>query len=165
MLPLAYGGVVNTSLVVHGTVNVRVVDVSVMPMSVSGAWRFDVLVLIIYWRFFVLAAHTMATAYGIAERAADLIKATYGAPSASTDGSTTDSGSSSSPSGSDSGNKSNNNVATTSTLSTGTKIAIGAGSAVAAIALIAVRSLCVSHYLGLICVLAGPSPSPPPQRK
>ncbi|KAJ7880951.1 hypothetical protein B0H13DRAFT_938112 [Mycena leptocephala] len=52
MLPLAYGGVVNTSLVVHGTVNVRVVDVSVMPMSVS--------------------AHTMATAYGIAERAATL---------------------------------------------------------------------------------------------
>ncbi|KAJ7821221.1 alcohol oxidase [Mycena olivaceomarginata] len=63
MLPLSLGGVVNTTLVVHGTTNVRVVDVSVMPMSVS--------------------AHTMATAYGVAEHAADLIKATYGAPIAS----------------------------------------------------------------------------------
>ncbi|KAJ7302098.1 glucose-methanol-choline oxidoreductase, partial [Mycena albidolilacea] len=53
MMPLALGGVVNTTLVVYGTANVRVVDVSVVPLNPS--------------------AHTMATAYGIAERAADLI--------------------------------------------------------------------------------------------
>lgn len=39
MLPLSLGGVVNTTLVVHGTTNVRVVDVSVMPMSVSGTFE------------------------------------------------------------------------------------------------------------------------------
>jgi choline dehydrogenase len=38
MLPLAYGGVVNTSLVVYGTTNLRVVDVSVVPMIVAGAF-------------------------------------------------------------------------------------------------------------------------------
>ncbi|KAJ7724738.1 hypothetical protein DFH07DRAFT_854638 [Mycena maculata] len=111
MLPLEYGGVVNTSLIVYGTSNLRVVDVSIVPMSLS--------------------AHTMATAYGIAERAADLIKATYGGVSA-TNTSTSSPGSSSSPSTS-----SNNDTASTSTLSTGTKIGIAAGSAVAAVALIA----------------------------
>lgn len=38
MMPLALGGVVNTTLVVYGTANVRVVDVSVVPLSPSGAW-------------------------------------------------------------------------------------------------------------------------------
>ncbi|KAF7352213.1 hypothetical protein MVEN_01184600 [Mycena venus] len=61
----------------------------------------------------------MATAYGVAERAADLIKATYGAPITSSDNSSsTDSG-------------------LISALSTGTKVAIGAASGVAALALIA----------------------------
>ncbi|KAJ7784207.1 hypothetical protein B0H16DRAFT_291615 [Mycena metata] len=59
MMPLAYGGVVDTRLVVYGTTNLRVVDVSIVPIS--------------------MAAHTMATAYGVAERAADLIKAAHGA--------------------------------------------------------------------------------------
>ncbi|KAJ6602071.1 hypothetical protein DFH09DRAFT_1270828 [Mycena vulgaris] len=120
MIPLALGGVVNTTLVVYGTANVRVVDVSVVPLSPS--------------------AHTMATAYGIAERAADLIKATYGASiptansSTSANGSTTDSGS-------DSGSSSSNTAPHKSTLSTGTKAAIGAASGVAAIAVIALLVL------------------------
>ncbi|KAJ7804490.1 hypothetical protein B0H14DRAFT_2612275 [Mycena olivaceomarginata] len=36
ILPLSLGGVVNTSLVVYGTTNLRVVDVSVVPLSVSS---------------------------------------------------------------------------------------------------------------------------------
>ncbi|KAJ7896315.1 hypothetical protein B0H14DRAFT_3853704 [Mycena olivaceomarginata] len=117
MMPLALGGVVNTTLVVYGTANVRVVDVSVVPLNPS--------------------AHTMATAYGIAERAADLIKATYGAAIPS-NGSTSDSGSSS---GSNSGSSSSNTPSHKSKLSTGTKAAIGAASGVAAIAVIAVLVL------------------------
>ncbi|KAJ6515246.1 hypothetical protein C8R45DRAFT_203429 [Mycena sanguinolenta] len=114
MLPLSMGGVVNTSLVVYGTTNVRVVDVSVVPLSLS--------------------AHTMTAAYGIAERAADLIKAMYGAQltSASTTGSTTTSSSS-------------DGATRLSSLSTGAKVAIGAGSGVAAIGLIAALILMRSH--------------------
>ncbi|KAJ7167840.1 hypothetical protein C8R46DRAFT_898201 [Mycena filopes] len=119
MLPLAYGGVVDTKLVVYGTTNLRVVDVSVVPMSVS--------------------AHTMATAYGVAERAADLIKAAHAAVPSS---STTTGANSSASSGSGSSSSSNNNDATTkSTMSTGTKAAIGAASGAAALALLAVHSL------------------------
>ncbi|KAJ6532258.1 hypothetical protein DFH09DRAFT_1182534 [Mycena vulgaris] len=119
MLPLEYGGVVNTSLVVYGTTNLRVVDVSVLPLHV--------------------AAHTMGTAYGIAERAADLIKAAHGAVSTS---STSSAGSSqSSGSSSSGGNSSNDTTTKSSTLSTGTKIAIGAASGVAALALLAVLIL------------------------
>nr|QFZ88923.1 glucose oxidase [Basidioascus sp.] len=57
MLPLENGGVVNTSLIVYGTSNVRVVDASVMPLEIS--------------------AHLMASTYGIAEKAADIIKTHY----------------------------------------------------------------------------------------
>jgi len=121
MMPLALGGVVNTTLVVYGTANVRVVDVSVVPLSLS--------------------AHMMATAYGISERAADLIKATYGAAIPSVNGSTPDPGSSS---GSNSGSSSSNTATHKSTLSTGTKAAIGAASSVAAIALIA--ALILVHH-------------------
>ncbi|KAJ7682021.1 hypothetical protein DFH06DRAFT_971575 [Mycena polygramma] len=117
MLPLSLGGVVDTTLKVYGTTNVRVVDVSIAPMSLS--------------------AHTMATTYGIAERAADLIKAKYGAVIVSS----SSAGANPSSSGSTSSSNTNtNDEATASTLSTGTKVAIGAGSAVAAVALIAVRS-------------------------
>lgn len=54
MLPRELGGVVDTDLKVYGTTNLRVVDAGVMPM--------------------VLGAHLQAAVYGIAERAADIIK-------------------------------------------------------------------------------------------
>jgi choline dehydrogenase-like flavoprotein len=54
MMPREMGGVVDASLRVYGTGNVRVVDASVMP--------------------FITRGDTMATVYGIAEKAADLIK-------------------------------------------------------------------------------------------
>ncbi|KAJ6515224.1 hypothetical protein C8R45DRAFT_202843 [Mycena sanguinolenta] len=137
MLPLSMGGVVNTSLVVYGTTNVRVVDVSIVPLSVS--------------------AHTMATAYGVAEHAADLIKAAYGAPilASSNGSSTTDSGSSGS--GSTTGDQSSNNLTTTkSGMSTAAKAGIGAAAGVAAIALLAVRYFSlrgVPIFLLLTCSL------------
>ncbi|GAB1528492.1 hypothetical protein RhiTH_011686 [Rhizoctonia solani] len=66
MLPLDMGGVVDTTLRVYGTTNVRVIDASVMPIHVT--------------------AHTMAPAYAIAEYGADIIKMAYWPvpPSAST---------------------------------------------------------------------------------
>ncbi|KAL2126445.1 hypothetical protein VTI74DRAFT_892 [Chaetomium olivicolor] len=54
MMPLALGGVVSSRLVVYGTANVRVVDAGVMPL--------------------VVGAHLQAGVYGVAEKAADLIK-------------------------------------------------------------------------------------------
>lgn len=54
MLPRAMGGVVDASLKVYGTSNVRVVDASIMPFQVSG--------------------HLTSTLYAVAERAADIIK-------------------------------------------------------------------------------------------
>ncbi|KZV83816.1 alcohol oxidase [Exidia glandulosa HHB12029] len=58
MLPRELGGVVNPRLVVYGTSNLRVADVSILPM--------------------ILGTHLMATAYAIGERAADFIKEDYG---------------------------------------------------------------------------------------
>ncbi|KAJ6530887.1 hypothetical protein B0H10DRAFT_2221275 [Mycena sp. CBHHK59/15] len=53
MLPLDKQGVVSPELKVYGTTNLRVVDVGIIPIH--------------------LATHTHATAYVIAEKAADLI--------------------------------------------------------------------------------------------
>ncbi|KZV86926.1 alcohol oxidase [Exidia glandulosa HHB12029] len=58
MLPKEFGGVVSPRLVVYGTSNLRVADVSILPM--------------------ILGTHLMATAYAIGERAADFIKEDYG---------------------------------------------------------------------------------------
>lgn len=54
MLPKEDGGVVDANLIVYGTKNLRVVDASIIPIQLS--------------------AHTQATVYAIAEKAADLIK-------------------------------------------------------------------------------------------
>lgn len=55
MMPREMGGVVDSQLRVYGTKNLRVVDASIMPYTTR--------------------ANTMATVYGIAEKAADIIKA------------------------------------------------------------------------------------------
>ncbi|KAM5534074.1 hypothetical protein V8D89_012255 [Ganoderma adspersum] len=57
MMPQEDGGVVDPELRVYGTSNVRVVDASVLPLQ--------------------LAAHTQATVYAIAEKAADILKRHY----------------------------------------------------------------------------------------
>lgn len=54
-MPKDIGGVVDTSLKVYGTSNVRVVDASIIPFQVCG--------------------HLQSTIYAVAERAADIIKA------------------------------------------------------------------------------------------
>ncbi|KAL5113210.1 hypothetical protein ACEQ8H_008917 [Pleosporales sp. CAS-2024a] len=54
MLPLELGGVVDSSLKVYGTSNVRVVDASVIPIELTG--------------------HTTGPLYAVAEKAADMIK-------------------------------------------------------------------------------------------
>jgi choline dehydrogenase-like flavoprotein len=53
MLPREDGGVVDSTLKVYGTANVRVVDASIIPVHIS--------------------AHPQGTVYGIAEKAADII--------------------------------------------------------------------------------------------
>ncbi|TRM70218.1 GMC oxidoreductase [Schizophyllum amplum] len=57
MMPKSKGGVVDAHLRVYGTANVRVADSSVFPVP--------------------LACHLMAPTYGVAEQAADMIRATY----------------------------------------------------------------------------------------
>jgi choline dehydrogenase len=54
MLPLELGGVVGPNLVVYGTNNLRVVDTSIFP-TIPGA-------------------HLQAVMYGVAEKAADVVK-------------------------------------------------------------------------------------------
>lgn len=58
MLPKDQGGVVDPSLTVYGTQNLRMVDASIIPVLVS--------------------AHPQTGIYGLAERAAELIVASWG---------------------------------------------------------------------------------------
>jgi choline dehydrogenase-like flavoprotein len=60
MLPRESGGVVDPTLRVYGTANVRVADASVFPMQIS--------------------AHIQATVYAVAEKAADMIKVKWTVP-------------------------------------------------------------------------------------
>jgi choline dehydrogenase-like flavoprotein len=60
MLPRSSGGVVDPTLKVYGTANVRVADASIFPLHIS--------------------AHIQATVYAVAEKAADLIKETWDTP-------------------------------------------------------------------------------------
>ena len=57
MRPKDKGGVVDPELRVYGTDNVRVVDLSVVPL--------------------IVAAHTQSLAYAVAEQAADIIKGVF----------------------------------------------------------------------------------------
>lgn len=64
MLPKEAGGVVSPELIVYGTSNVRVVDAGIFPFQVNG--------------------HPSSTVYAVAERAADIIKASFTGTSSST---------------------------------------------------------------------------------
>ncbi|KAJ7596305.1 alcohol oxidase [Mycena floridula] len=57
MLPREKGGVVDPQLKVYGTNNIRVADISIIPLHIAG--------------------HTVATAHVIAEQAADIIKGVF----------------------------------------------------------------------------------------
>jgi len=54
MLPREHNGVVSPELVVYGTKNLRIVDLSIAPLQ--------------------LATHTQSVAYSIGEKAADIIR-------------------------------------------------------------------------------------------
>ncbi|GMK59557.1 hypothetical protein CspeluHIS016_0801630 [Cutaneotrichosporon spelunceum] len=117
MLPQAEGGVVDTSLKVYGTANVRVIDSSVIPMHISS--------------------HTMGTTYGVAEFGADIIKnentkdflnpavtsSGTAKPTASSTAATQPTGAASAP-------------AAESGMSTGAKIGVGVGVGVGGAALL-----------------------------
>ncbi|TYJ57301.1 hypothetical protein B9479_002034 [Cryptococcus floricola] len=123
MLPKDSGGVVDTTLTVYGSANLRVIDTSIVPLELS--------------------AHTMATTYGIAEKAADIIKkkhwvvtAADETTSAAAVASTATAGKATDTAVTGSTNQDSAD-SSSSTLSTGTKIGIGIGAGVGAAAVLA----------------------------
>ncbi|KAG5643927.1 hypothetical protein DXG03_009335 [Asterophora parasitica] len=102
MLPKDLGGVVNPKLQVYGLANVRVADSSVFPLSFS--------------------AHLASPTYGLAEKAADILKAAYTAPAPSNSTGGSNSANPSETGGSSSPGKSNGASGLTS--SSGTLLAI-----------------------------------------
>ncbi|AAW46800.1 hypothetical protein CNBM0790 [Cryptococcus deneoformans B-3501A] len=127
MLPKNSGGVVDTTLTVYGTSNLRVIDTSIAPLQLS--------------------AHLMATTYGIAEKGADIIKkkywyvdpvtsssATVAAATTSTEATTAAVGDATDTAVT---NINQNNAESGSTLSSGAKIGIGVGVGVGAAAVLA----------------------------
>lgn len=128
MLPRDQGGVVDTSLLVYGTANIRVVDSSIIPLHMS--------------------AHTMGTTYGVAEKGAEIIKKRYWAVQPDTASSTSDGGSSATRSGGSSGSSAtpstsdgaaagNAGFSSDNGLSDAAKIGVGVGVGVGAAALLA----------------------------
>lgn len=74
MLPRDKNGVVDASLRVYGTRNIRVVDLSIAPLHVAAHTQckhFDIKQRIKTQQFRVF----LATVYAIAEQAADILKA------------------------------------------------------------------------------------------
>jgi choline dehydrogenase-like flavoprotein len=121
MLPRDQGGVVDTSLLVYGTNNIRVVDSSVIPLHLS--------------------AHTMGTTYGVAEKAAEIIKKKYWevqpeTSSSSAGSSSTQTGSSAAGSGTEAAAAGSNTDANAG-LSNAAKIGVGVGVGAGAFALLA----------------------------
>lgn len=123
MLPKEDGGVVDTSLKVYGTANVRVVDSSVIPMHISS--------------------HTMGTTYGVAEFGADIIKtqnsAAYLNPVSSSSSATSASKTSAASSSSSAASTAapvEDHAGDDEGLSTGAKAGIGVGAGLGGLALV-----------------------------
>ena len=90
MLAREQGGVVDAQLFVYGLANVRVADASVPPIALS--------------------THLMASTYGLAEQASNIIRASYSSNNSTGGGSSNTGGGSSSTGGSSQNNaKSSNN--------------------------------------------------------
>ncbi|WWC92503.1 uncharacterized protein L201_007462 [Kwoniella dendrophila CBS 6074] len=126
MLPKDSGGVVDTTLTVYGTSNLRVIDTSIAPLHIS--------------------AHTMAVTYGIAEKGSDIIKKKYWkqvpiqntTSSATSAAATTASAGQATDTSVTNANKdASNSDSSSSSLSSGAKIGIGIGAGVGAAAALA----------------------------
>jgi choline dehydrogenase len=121
MLPRDMGGVVDTRLIVYGTGNIRVVDSSIIPLHMS--------------------AHTMGTTYGVAEKAAEIIKRKYYAVqevASTSDGeSATGSATSAKTTGTGGAVAGASNFGANAGMSTAAKIGVGAGVGAGVLALLA----------------------------
>jgi len=104
MLPKEKGGVVDANLKVYGTLNLRVVDSSVFPVSFS--------------------AHVMAPTYALAERAASLIQTAHNPNSSGSSG-----GSTGSSGGSNSNTGQNHSGAVGRMMASGWLLALGSVAA------------------------------------
>ena len=130
MLPRDMGGVVDTRLIVYGTGNIRVVDSSIIPLHMS--------------------AHTMGTTYGVAEKAAEIIKRKYYEVQEVASTSDGESATGSATSGTTTGTAvaGASNFGANAGMSTAAKIGVGAGVGAGVLALLAALvcppSLCFS---------------------
>jgi choline dehydrogenase-like flavoprotein len=120
MLPRDSGGVVDTRLIVYGTGNIRVVDSSIIPLHMS--------------------AHTMGTTYGVAEKAAEIIKRKYYAVQEVATSSDEESATGSATSGKTTGTGAvagASNFGANTGMSMAAKIGVGAGVGAGVLALLA----------------------------
>jgi choline dehydrogenase len=134
MLPRDMGGVVDTRLIVYGTGNIRVVDSSIIPLHMS--------------------AHTMGTTYGVAEKAAEIIKRKYYAvqevASTSEGESATGSATSAKTTGTGGAVAGASNFGANAGMSTAAKIGVGAGVGAGVLALLAALVCPPSYYSNLV---------------